>query len=46
MPSTTSLEEEEIVAALGKDGNTSMMEEVNRPNPWWKMMIMMIGIKP
>jgi len=27
-PSTTNLEEEEIVDALGKDGNASMPEEV------------------
>jgi hypothetical protein len=34
------LEEEEIVDALGNDGNTSMLEQVKRPNPWRKMMIM------
>jgi hypothetical protein len=33
--------EEEIVDALGKDGNASMPEQVNRLNPWRKMMIMM-----
>ena len=38
-PSTTNLEEEEIVDALGNDGNASMPEHVKRPNPWWKMMI-------
>jgi hypothetical protein len=37
-PSTTNLEGEEIVEAPGKDGNTSMPEQVKRPNPW--MMIM------
>ena len=35
-PSTTNLEEEEIVDDLGNDGNTSMPEQVNRPNPWKK----------
>ena len=33
-PSTTKLEEEEIVDALGHDGNASMQEQVSRPNPW------------
>ena len=33
-PSTTNLEEKEIVDALGKDGNASMPEQVKRPNPW------------
>jgi hypothetical protein len=37
MPSTTDLEEEEIVDALGNDGNESMPEQVNLPNPWRKM---------
>jgi len=40
MPSTTNLKEEEIVDALGNDGNASMPEQVNRPNPWRKMMMM------
>jgi hypothetical protein len=40
-PSTTNLEEEEIVDAPGKDGNASMPEQVKRPNPWKKMMMMM-----
>jgi hypothetical protein len=26
---------------LGKDGNASMPEQVKRPNPWKKMMMMM-----
>jgi len=39
-PSTTNLEEKEIVDALGNDGNMSMPEQVNRPNPWRKMMMM------
>ena len=39
MPPTTNLEEEEIVDALGNDGNASMPEQVNRPKPWGKMMI-------
>jgi hypothetical protein len=37
-PSTTNLEEEEIVGALGNDGNASMPEQVKRTNPWRKMM--------
>jgi hypothetical protein len=41
-PSTTNLEEEDIMDALGNDGNTSMLEQVKRPNPWRKMMMMMI----
>jgi hypothetical protein len=36
-PSTTNLDEEEIVDALGNDGNASMPEQINRPNPWRKM---------
>jgi len=40
-PSTTNLEEEEIVDALGNDDNASMPEQVNRPNPWRKLMMMM-----
>ena len=32
-PSTTNLEEEEIVDAPGNDGNASMPEQVKRPNP-------------
>jgi hypothetical protein len=39
-PSTTNLMEEEIVNALGNDGNSSMLEHVNRPNPWRKVMKM------
>jgi hypothetical protein len=39
-PSTTNLEEEEIVEALGNDGNASMPEQVNRPNPWRKIMML------
>jgi len=30
-PSNTNFEEEEIVDALGNDGNASMPEQVNRP---------------
>jgi len=30
------------VDALGNDGNASMPEQVNRPNPWRKIMMMMI----
>ena len=38
---TTNLEEEEFVDALGNSGNASMPEQVKRPNPWRKMMMMM-----
>jgi len=38
--STTNLEEEEIVDAPGNDGNVLMLEQVKRPNPWRKMMMM------
>ena len=41
-PSTTNLEEEEIVDALGNDGNASIPEQVNRPNPWRKMIMKMM----
>jgi hypothetical protein len=41
-PSTPNLEEEEIVDAPGKGGKASMPEQVKRPNPWRKMMMMMI----
>jgi hypothetical protein len=40
MPSTTNLEGEEIVDAPGKDVNMSMPEQIKRPNPWRKMMMM------
>jgi len=43
-PSTTGLVEEEIVDALGNDGNASKPEQVNRPNPWRKMLMMMTMI--
>jgi hypothetical protein len=33
---------EEIVDALGNDGNASMPEQVKRPNPWRKTMMMMM----
>jgi hypothetical protein len=39
-PLVTNLEEEEIVDASGNDGNASMPEQVKRPNPWRKMMLM------
>jgi len=35
-----SLDEEEIVDAPGNDGNASMPEQVKRPNPWRKMIMM------
>jgi hypothetical protein len=45
-PSTTNLEEEEIVDAPENDGNASMPEPVKRPNPWKKkkMMTMLMVI--
>jgi hypothetical protein len=43
-PSTTNLEEEEIVDDLGNDGNALMPEEVNRPRPWKKKKKMMMMI--
>jgi len=42
-PSTTNLEEEETVDAPGNYGNASMPEKVKRPNPWRKMMMMMMN---
>ena len=42
IPSTTNLEEEEIVDAPGNDGNASKPVKVKRPNPWRKMMMMMM----
>ena len=41
-PSTTNLEEEEIVDALGNDGNASMPERVKGPKPRRKKKMMMI----
>jgi len=41
-PSTTNIEEEEIVNAPGKDGNASMPEQVKRLNPWRKKKKMMM----
>jgi hypothetical protein len=38
-PSTTNLEEEEIVGDPGNDGNVSMSEHVKRPNPLRKIMM-------
>ena len=43
-PSTTNPEDEEIVDAPGKYGNTLMPEQVNRPNTWRKMIIIIIII--
>jgi len=39
---TTNLEEEEIVDAPGNDGDVSMLEQVKRPNPWRKIMMMTV----
>jgi len=44
-PSTTNLEEEEIVDVPGNDGNTSMPEQVKRPNPWRKLIILLSQIQ-
>jgi hypothetical protein len=41
-PSTTNLEEEEIVDASGNYDIASMAERIKRPNPWRKMMMMMM----
>ena len=41
-PSTTNLEEEEIVDAPGNDGNASVPEQVKRPNPWRRRLMMMM----
>ena len=41
-PSTTNLEEEEIVDAPENDDNASMPEQIKRPNPWRKMIMMMM----
>ena len=41
-PSTTNLEEEELVDAPGNDGNASMPEQIKRPNPWRKIMMVMV----
>jgi hypothetical protein len=41
-PSTTNLEEEEIVDAPGNDDNASMPEEVKRHNPRRKVMMMIM----
>ena len=35
--------EEEILDAPVNDGNVSLPEKVKRPNPWRKMMMMMMG---
>jgi hypothetical protein len=44
MPSTTNLEEEEIVDAPGNVGHVPMPEQVKRPNPWMVMMMMMMMV--
>ena len=41
-PSTTNLDEEEIVDVLGNDDNASMPEQFKRSNPWRKMMMMIV----
>jgi hypothetical protein len=37
----TRLPKHALVDAPGKDGNASMPEQVKRPNPWRKIMMMM-----
>jgi hypothetical protein len=41
-PSTTNLEEEEIVDDPGNNGNVSMPARVKRHNGWRKMMMIMV----
>jgi hypothetical protein len=38
-PSTTNLEGEEMVDAPENYGNALMQEQVERPNPWMKLMM-------
>jgi hypothetical protein len=45
-PSTTNHEGEEIVDAPGKYGKASMPEQVKRPNPWRKMLMMIMMMNP
>ena len=45
MPSPTNTEEEGIVDAPGNDGNASMPEQVKRPNPCRKTMMMITNNK-
>jgi hypothetical protein len=33
------------VDAPGNDGNASMLEQVKRPSPWRKMMMMVVMMK-
>jgi hypothetical protein len=40
MPSTTNLEGEEIVDTPEKDGNMSLPEQVKRPNPSRKVIML------
>jgi hypothetical protein len=41
-PSTTKVEEEEIMDAPENDGIASMPEQVKRPNPWMKIIIIIL----
>jgi hypothetical protein len=43
-PSNANLEEKEIVDAPGNDNKVSMPEQIKRPKPWRKMMMIMIMI--
>jgi hypothetical protein len=44
-PSPTNFEAEELVDAIGNDGNASMPEQFNGLNPWRQMMMMMNHIQ-
>jgi hypothetical protein len=44
MPSPTNPGEEGIVDAPGNNGNASMLEQVKRPNPWRKMMMIYLVV--
>jgi hypothetical protein len=46
MPSTTNLEEEEIVDAPENDGNALIPEEVKQPNLWRKIMVVLMITTP
>jgi len=40
--SNTNLDDEEMLDAPGNTGNASMPEQVERPNPWRKMLVTML----
>ena len=45
-PLTTNIAKEEIVDALGNDGNASIPEKLKRRNPWRKIIMMNIPPYP